>query len=161
LNKKNIYIIKKQGISGFKSIEPLWRTKLWVDRISPIKTHSSMTLTGDYDMNIYNNTATYWFVKIDDIIVGCNSGFKTSLNEYRSRGIWIDENYRNLGLSKLLFENLFEQSTKELCSIVWSIPRKSAIKAYESVGFTQTSDWFNEGMEFGPNCYVTKQLITV
>ena len=151
-------IIKLQNIEGFTLIKPVWANKLWAGRSSPIKSHSSMTFGGGYDMSIYDNLATYWFIYIDDKIVGCNSGFKTSTYEYRSRGIWIDEKVRRRGFSKLLFEHLFNQARLENCSFIWSLPRKNALSAYESVGFTKCSDWIDESVEFGPNCYVEKIL---
>ena len=42
--------------------------------------------------------------------------------------------------------------------MIWSMSRKSALPAYLSVGYEQTTDFFNEGVEFGPNCYVRMEL---
>jgi len=41
---------------------------------------------------------------------------------------------------------------------LWTIPRQSSWPAYKNVGFIQTSDWFSEGVEFGPNCYASMTL---
>ena len=40
---------------------------------------------------------------------------------------------------------------------MWTVPRKSAMPAYQSVGFVQQSDWFDDG-QFGPNCIASKYL---
>jgi len=42
--------------------------------------------------------------------------------------------------------------------MIWSIPRQSALLAYTKFGFNTVGDYFDEGMEFGPNIYVTKDL---
>ena len=42
--------------------------------------------------------------------------------------------------------------------MIWSIPRKSALSAYTKFGFETIGNFFDEGMEFGPNIYVTKEL---
>jgi len=138
----------------FEEIKVLWETKLWVGRESPIKPMSSMTYWRDYDMEIYNKfTPTFWGVFDGSKIVGVNSGHRTDANYYRSRGIWVDPDYRGRGIAQKLFTALERQAIKEDCSKIWSIPRKSAFKAYENYGFKRTSEWFDEGMEFGPNAY--------
>lgn len=110
-------------------------------------------------MSIYQKyTPSFWGVYEDNKIVGVNSGFRTDVHDYRSRGIWVDPQYRGQGIASLLFDALFVQAFEEQCTMCWSIPRQSALRAYTSVGFVQTSDFFDEGMEFGPNCYVCKML---
>ena len=47
---------------------------------------------------------------------------------------------------------------EEQCTHIWSLPRKSALSVYEKYGFIKTSDFFDERVEFGPNCYVKKEL---
>ena len=42
--------------------------------------------------------------------------------------------------------------------MIWSIPRKSALPAYAKFGFETVGDYFDEGMEFGPNIYVIKRI---
>jgi GNAT superfamily N-acetyltransferase len=77
---------------------------------------------------------------------------------YRSRGIWVDPVYRGKGVAGILFCELEGQAMKEQCKSIWSVPREKALPSYVKYGFKQTSDFFNEGMEFGPNCYVIKEL---
>lgn len=40
---------------------------------------------------------------------------------------------------------------------IWSYPRRSALKAYQRAGFTQTSD-FSEGEYADANCYVVNMF---
>jgi len=142
----------------FELIKSIWNKYLWPNRKSEIKSHSSMTLDDSYNMNIYNSLASYWGISYDGQIVGCNSGFKTDKYHYRSRGLWVSKEFRNKGLSKQLFNALFNQAIYEQCKYVWSIPRMKSLYAYLAVGFKQVSEPFDKDMEFGPNCYVIKEL---
>lgn len=148
------------NIIDFETILPIWQNKLWPNRKSPIRPMSSMTYKGGYDTDIYIKYQPTFFAVYNIVgeIIGVNSGHKTSDNLYRSRGIWVDPRYRRKGVSGVLFCELHGQAMKEGCKAIWSIPRKQALSAYEKYGFRCTSSFFNEGMEFGPNCYVYKEL---
>ena len=149
-------IIKKVN---FEVILPTWKKKLWVGRESKIQSMSSIQFLGGYDMTIYEKyTPTFWAVFDDKNIVAVNSGFSTSSTAYRSRGIWVDKTHRKLGVAQLLFDHIDKQAKEENKMVCWSIPRKEALPAYEKAGYIKCSDWFDEGMEFGPNCYVKKIL---
>jgi hypothetical protein len=39
------------------------------------------------------------------------------------------------------------------------MPRKTALLAYNKVGFKMIGDWFDEGVEFGPNCLAIMKLL--
>lgn len=142
----------------FEEIFPVWSICLWPNRKSEIKPISSITFSNDIDMDIYDNTPTFFGIFYNNELVGVNSGFKTSETEYRSRGLYVNASFRRCGAAKRLLEATEEQAKKEHCSFLWSMPRESAIKIYESFGFKRTSDWFDEGVEFGPNCFVLKEI---
>ncbi len=91
-------------------------------------------------------------------LVGVNSGHRTTDAQYRSRGIWVDPSYRKHGVAQILFTMTEHQAILEECNMIWSIPRKSALPAYTKFGFKTVGDYFDEGMEFGPNIYVSKDL---
>jgi len=150
----------RSAIVDFETILLFWKEKIWPDRESTIKPMSSMMYQGGYDMSIYEKYTPTFFAVYNVVgeIVGVNSGHRTSDELYRSRGIWVDPRYRKLGVSGVLFCELHGQAMKEGCKALWSVPRKEALPAYKSVGFIQTSEFFDEGMEFGPNCYVYKEL---
>lgn len=143
----------------FEEILPIWSTKLWPGRKSKIGPMNPMEYLGGNNIDIYvKYNPTFFSMQLNDQIIGVNSGFRTDQHLYRSRGIWINPDYRRKGISKKLFRDLEDQAIKENCTCIWSIPRKSAWPAYKAFGFEQTSDWFDEDMEFGPNCYVLKSI---
>ena len=147
----------------FETICHVWQKHLWQNRVSPIETHSAMTWPFDgnpieYDMDIFNYKPAFFAIFQRQEIVGVNSGHRTKDNIYRSRGIWVHPDHRKKGVSKMLFDATEKQARNEGCNMIWSIPRKSALPAYTKFGFETVGDYFDEGMEFGPNIYVTKEL---
>ena len=150
----------RSAIVKFEDILPIWQNKLWPNRKSSIKPMSSMMYQGGFDMSIYKKYEPTFFVVYNVVgdIIGVNSGHRTSDKLYRSRGIWVDPLYRRKGIAGILFCETFGQAMREKCNGVWSVPRKDALLAYEKVGFKKTSQFFDEGMEFGPNCYVYSDL---
>lgn len=141
----------------FDTISIIWKNYLWPSRddINPV---SSMTYHQTYDMSIYNNKPFFVGLFLDDVIIGVNSGFKTSNDYYRSRGLYIHPGYRNYGYSKLLLNSIIKKAREEKYKYIWSFPRKESLKPYENVGFIKTSDWIKENVFSGPNCYVLKVL---
>ena len=72
---------------------------------------------------------------------------------------WGSPEHRGKGISKLLLNKAIRYANKEWnAKMIWSKWRESALAAYLSVGYEQTTDFFNEGVEFGPNCYVRMEL---
>ena len=131
---------------NFKTVESIWSTKLWPNRTSAIETHSAMTWPFEgnpesIDMNIFNYPATFWGVYLDDKLVGVNSGHKTTDEQYRSRGIWVDPEYRKRGVAQMLFLLTAHQAKIEGCELLWSIPRKTALPAYTKFGFETVGDY--------------------
>ena len=131
---------------NFKTVESIWSTKLWPNRTSAIETHSAMTWPFEgnpesIDMNIFNYPATFWGVYLDDKLVGVNSGHKTTDEQYRSRGIWVDPEYRKRGVAQMLFLMTAHQAKVEGCEMLWSIPRKIALPAYTKFGFETVGDY--------------------
>jgi len=131
---------------SFEQISEVWRTRLWPDRQSPIETHSAMTWPFSWpeqeiDMDIFNYPATFWGAFDGERLVGVNSGHRTSETEYRSRGIWVDPDYRGRGIANTLFSMLQNQAVIEGCEMIWSIPRKTALKAYTKFGFQTVGDF--------------------
>ena len=150
----------KSELVDFETILPVWANELWPNRTSDIKSMSSMTYNKTFDMDIYKKyqpTFVAVYNNSNDII-GVNSGHRTDDTMYRSRGIWVNPLYRQKGIAGILFCEIEGQAMKEECVWLWSIPRQVALPAYKKYGFEQTSDFFDEGMEFGPNCYVKKKL---
>jgi len=150
--------------STFEEVYPNWKNELWPGRISKIESMSSLSWKQPNeiikDKTIFEKYAPSFFaIKIDGEIVGVNSGFRTKEKVYRSRGLWVKEEYRGKDYGKTLLMQAIIQGKSESCHWIWSMPRKSALKTYESIGFKKRGMWINDGVEFGPNCLVTRQLI--
>lgn len=144
--------------TSFEDILPSWQI-LWPNRISAISAMSSMTLDGKYDLSIYQAYApTFFCVTHDQAVVGVISGHRTSRNEYRSRGLWVAESKRGNGIGKILLHAVISQAITEKCTIVWTLPRQSSLYVYKQAGFDQVGPFFNEAVEFGPNCYAVLGL---
>ena len=141
----------------FEQILPMWH-RLWEGRKSSINPVPGMVYGGGYDPSIGSSTPTFFGIFDGQDLVAVNSGFKTTDTQYRSRGLYVSESHRHQGLATTLLNRTIEQAQKEGCDMVWSIPRKDALPTYKKAGFIQTSAWFVGGMEFGPNCYVKKEL---
>ena len=114
-----------------------------------IKTYYGYT----HDMRIFKNyIPTFFGVYDKNKLVGVNSGHRTKDKEYRSRGLWVDPDYRGKKIGKILLQSTINKSIEEGCDLVWTLPRQSSMPTYNSVGFEKQSDWINEGMMYGPNC---------
>ena len=157
-------------LSSFEEIYPIWHDKLWLGRISKIEPMSSLCwqLPNKIvkDSSIFESySPTFWVVrdnwavKDNKKIIGVNSGFRTDEKVYRSRGLYVDSAYRRQGISQILLRQAILQGKKEKCHWIWSMPRKSALPSYQKIGFKKKGKWLDEGVEFGPNCLTTRQII--
>ena len=150
--------------STFEEVYPIWKNELWPGRISKIESMSSLywQLPNAIikDKTIFDKySPTFWTIKDEDKIVGVNSGFRTGEKVYRSRGLYVDKEYRNKGLSQILLRQAILQGKKEECYWIWSMPRKRALSSYQRIGFKKRGKWLEEGVEFGPNCLATRQIL--
>jgi GNAT superfamily N-acetyltransferase len=146
----------------FNTIVDIWQHKLWPDRESAIEPMSAMTwpFEGDpqpINMSIFEFEPMFWGVYMDDKLVGVNSGHRTSAHQYRSRGIWVDPDYRGKGIANLLFCMLENQAIIEGAEMIWSIPRKTALPAYTKFGFMTVGD-FLETETSDANIYAIKRI---
>lgn len=149
-------------IITFDTILPLWQSKLWPNRASAIEPLSAMTWPFEgcpdpIDMSIFSYEPTFWGVFDGDKIVGVNSGHRTTDWQYRSRGIWVNPDYRGQGIADLLFTALQQQAAHEDCEMLWSIPRKTALKAYTKFGFSTVGDYIQTETA-DANIYVIMRL---
>jgi GNAT superfamily N-acetyltransferase len=150
----------------FEQILPVWQNKLWPNRVSLIETHSAMTWpithrSQPYCMDVFNYPATFFGIFDQDKLVAVNSGHLTTQQEYRSRGLWVDPDYRGMGLAQIILLATINQAKKEGAKMIWSIPRLTALPAYERVGFKTVGDRVDEGVEFGPNIYCTYSISVI
>ena len=143
---------------NFEEIKSVWSTKLWPNRVSPIKSYSAMLFMGDSSGKFSDQPTIFLAGYIDNNIVAVNSVHLAEHYMARSRGLWVDENYRGQGLGIKILNTSGEVAHELGAQAIWSFPRQSSIKTYKAAGFIQTSSWLDDG-EFGPNCYAIKTLI--
>lgn len=148
---------------NFTDVLPVWENKLWPGRDSPIEPMSAMiwptdTSQTEYDSSIfYSYEASFWGAFHGNKLIAVNSGHQTSPAEFRSRGIWVDSNYRRQGIAQILLGLADDCAIKLGCSMIWSMPRISALGAYEKHGFvTQGKAFKTETSD--QNIYVRKAL---
>jgi GNAT superfamily N-acetyltransferase len=125
----------------WEEILPIWKTQLWPNRISLIEPNSAMCYKSGYDMYNMSTTPTFFGYYINDILAGVNSGHSCSNGEYRSRGLWVFPEYRNKGIGKQLLLATIEQAKHEQADFIWSFPKRTSSKTYQSAGFVISSDW--------------------
>jgi GNAT superfamily N-acetyltransferase len=126
---------------SFEQIIPFWQ-RLWPwNAEKTFEPHSCMRYRGGYFGLDYIPDTTYFALLVDDKIVGVNSGHTTPDNLYRSRGLWIEKEYRGKGLGVPLLAAGVTKARQLKCDGIWSFPRDTSRKTYEAAGFIITSDW--------------------
>jgi len=143
---------------NFETIVEIWREKLWPNRKEPIKPTNNIAYLGGRNSKINEQTPVFFAAYKDNTIVGVNSGFSTLDGGFRSRGIWVTPSCRNERIGNALLTSVIEYAKVCNNDYVWSMPRQSALPCYLSAGFIQTSKFFDQGVEFGPNCFVRLDL---
>lgn len=134
----------------WRQCKEVWLRDLWKGR-EDVKPMSSQTHDGENDISIYEQyEPTFFGVKEHGEIIAVNSGHKTALKEYRSRGLWVQPNRRGRQLGKLLLQATIKQAIDEHSNIVWTMPRNDSLYTYETVGFERTGDWIEQ--DYGVNC---------
>ena len=132
---------------SWNQIVRIWQTQLWPHRTSPIETHSAMTWPFDnsqeaYDMSVFNYPAFFLGVFYNKDLVGVNSCHLSSPSHFRSRGLWVDPNHRSKGLAQMLFAETQQLAKTNNADMIWSMPRKTALKSYQHFGFNTVGDFF-------------------
>lgn len=141
----------------WEEVQPIWNLRLWFGRDSEPVT--SMMYLGGYDMAYKEQTPVFLGVKPAENVIAVNSYVRTEGTQYRSRGLWVDPDFRGKGLAKKLLTHMLQCIRDEGGTMVWTMPREEALSAYESAGFVRTTDWFDQ--EWGRNCYAMTSLRTI
>jgi len=100
-----------------------------------------MLYLSGYDISNMYEPPSFFGYFLYDKLVGVNSGHRCSDGSYRSRGLWVNQQYRNQGIGTKLLLVTIDQSKLEVSSFVWSFPRKTSWSTYKKAGFRLTSDW--------------------
>lgn len=110
-----------------------------------------MNFMGDHDMFNMSTPPTFFAYMIDGHIAGVNSGHMCINKEYRSRGLYVFEEYRGKGIGTLLLKATINRARIENAVMCWSYPKYSSWKTYERAGFELASEF--EVSENGTNAY--------
>lgn len=137
---------------SFKEIYQIWSTQLWPTRQSIIETHSAMNFLGGYDMKNMISIPTYFAYKLDNKIVGVNSGHMCHDNSYRSRGLFVFPEYRKQGIGKQLLLATIDQGRNEHADYVWSYPKQTSWLTYQAAGFNLASIWEQSELDLNAYC---------
>ena len=132
----------------FKEILPIWTKELWPHRQSPIETHSAMVWPFSnnkdcHNSSIFNYDAHYWGAYNNGGLIGVNSGHLTNNTEYRSRGLWVCNTMRGEGIAQQLLQMTKHSAVMAGAEMVWTMPRKTALIAYERFGFVPIGNFFS------------------
>lgn len=125
----------------FEEILPIWKYHLWPDRTSEITPNSAMCFLEGYDLVNMRTNPSFFAYFIDDKIVGVNSGHMCKDNDYRSRGLFVFEEFRGKGIGTKLLTVTIEQAISEGASICWSYPKRTSWSTYQKAGFVLASEW--------------------
>lgn len=93
----------------------------------------------------------------EDKLIGANSIHGCSDGTWRSRGLWVDPEYRVSGIGRELLRQSLTTATEMGALFVWSMPRKTAWNTYKACGFKLTSEWV-ETETSGANAYAVNYL---
>jgi GNAT superfamily N-acetyltransferase len=145
----------------FSDILPLWQKQLWPHRTSKIETHSAMTWPwssgSDIDMSIFDREVIYWGAYYNQVLVGVNSGHGVSDTEYRSRGLWVQPEWRRNGIGLELLNHTCEHALDRDYAMIWSLPRVKSLNAYNQAGFQEVGEHFSTETS-DLNVYVKRYL---
>jgi GNAT superfamily N-acetyltransferase len=139
----------------FEVISKVWANDLWPNR-KDIETHSAMNFLQGYDIKNMTSKATFLGVYFDDTLAGVNSGHMCHDRSYRSRGLFVYEKYRNMGIGKMLLQRTINQGFSEGAEFVWSFPRQPSWRTYSSVGFTLVTDFQKSDFSYNAFCKIDR-----
>jgi len=141
---------------NFETIYPIWKNKLWPNRVSDITGTSAMKYLGSYDNKNMEYAPTFLAYFLNNQIAGVNSGHQCMDNGYRSRGLYVFPDYRGQGIGIKLLKATIKIGKELGCDYVWSYPKDSSWSTYNKAGFSLSSDW--EISENGTNAYCVYQV---
>ena len=142
--------------TDFSTAGAVWKSRLWPKRVEPIEARSALLFKKGFDLNY--QSAEVFFVKAaaDQQIVGVCSGQRTGPKEFRSRGLWVAENYRKKGIGGALFRFVEEEAKRRGGLHLWTLARYSSKEFYLSMGMKSAGK--TGKFEYGPHFYMSKKL---
>ncbi len=148
-------VIEIQEIS-FEFISGVWAEKLWPKRVSAIEPVSAINEHGIIDAEILKYPPVFWGAFVEKKLVGVISCHPTSKENFRLRGIFVDEEYRSLKIGKLLIEQVVSHADTNGASLVWALVRQSNRDYFTKFDFKVLNE--TSAYEFGPHFLMGKRL---
>ena len=152
---------------SFEEIAEVWAAELWPDKKNGVAKANEWTWywlqkeLGKDKRMARDAIPTFVGIKSGKKLVTVNSCYysnsKGMFNYWRSRGLWVHPDFRGQKYSSVILTWCLEHAKANNGHWMWSVPRKSAMAAYKSVGFVIQSDWFDDG-QYGPNCIAAVYL---
>ena len=96
-----------------------------------------------YDLQNQKFNPAFWGAFDNERLIGTNSGHMTLYNLYRSRGLYVEEEYRGHGIGQKLLLKTISQGYFEKAIGVWSYPNRNAWMSYRNTGFILSGEEFN------------------
>ena len=135
---------------SYKEIFFYWKNFLWVDRNTPIWPESKMTIDRKFSDDI--EKPTFYGLESNGIVIGVNSVHRVD-NTIRSRGLWVNPEFRKQGLGEKLLRHGIQLADGKL---IWSYPREEAIRVYLNAGFEICSEKIIDHVDHKSNYYVKR-----
>ena len=132
---------------SFEQIKLYWKI-LWPDLDVESEIKYVSVPSCPFISSIFVNLAKHSPRSIPSIFIGYYIDSKT-------RGLWVADDYRRLGIATKLMRNVEEFAFECGCKELWTIPRKSAINFYKQYGFEQMTDFI---IRDDNHCYATKLI---
>ena len=142
--------------SDFKTIFPIWRKYLWPKRVEVIEETSALLFHAGIDMDYRTSEVFFMKAEVNGQIIGVCSGQRTGFKEFRSRGLWVSENFRKKGIGSKLFFAVEKEVQKRGCSDLWTLSRHSSEKFYCSMGMKNFGK--THKFEYGPHFWMSKEM---
>ena len=148
------YIVSE---SNFATVLTIWKNYLWPERIEPIEKTSALLFRSGIDLKYKSSETVFFKIEVNKKIIGVCSGQQTGdTKDFRSRGLWVSENFRRKGVATKLFSCVEEEAKKRGCSRLWTLARHSSKKFYDSMGMKVCEKTYK--FEYGPHFWMSKLL---
>ena len=96
-----------------------------------------------YDLQHMKGAPTFYGAFDGDKLIGVNSGHMNMDRVYRSRGLYVKENYRGHRIAQKLLMKTIAQARHEKAICCWSFPSKEALSTYRWMQFQLKTCFFN------------------
>tara|TARA_R110002072_G_scaffold301209_1_gene480511 strand:- start:146 stop:688 length:543 start_codon:yes stop_codon:yes gene_type:complete len=117
--------------------------------------------TDTYDLENQKFTPTFWGAFDNEKLIGVNSGHMTLDRMYRSRGLYVNKDYRGRGIGQKLLMKTTSQGYHENAIAIWSYPKHDSWSTYGYVGFRQSGHTFNFEWEQSGESFNTKSVVVL